>query len=160
MKDSSKSNGSVTVQERRPSRLLAWPEELERYFDRRFGQSPIRFWRRPETSEAWLPDMDVFEKDGKLVIRTDLPGMTSQNIDVNIEADVLTIKGKREEQKEVKEGDYYCSERATGEFYRTIRLPEGVSADAFEAHYDSGVLEVTVPKPTKAEAKSVKVEVK
>jgi HSP20 family protein len=160
MKDTGKGNGSVTVQERRPGRLLAWPEELERYFDRRFGEFPLRFWRKPGASEAWLPDMDVFEKDGKLVIRTDLPGMTAENIDVSVEGDVLTIKGRRVEQKEVKQEDYYCSERASGEFFRTIRLPEGVAPDAFEAHYDNGVLEVTVPKPTKAETKSVKVQVK
>jgi HSP20 family protein len=104
--------------------------------------------------------MDVFEKDGKLVIRTDIPGMAAANIDVSVEGDVLTIKGRREEEKAVKEENYYCSERATGEFFRTIRLPEGVSADAFEAHYDNGVLEVTVPRPTASEAKSVKVEVK
>ena len=160
MKEISKANGSVAVQERRPARLLAWPEELERYFDRRFREWPLRFWRRPEAAEAWLPDIDVFEKDGKLVIRTDLPGMTAENIDVSVEGDVLTIKGRREEEKEVKEEHYYCSERATGEFFRTIRLPEGVSADTFEAHYDEGVLEVTVPKPTKGETKSVKVQVK
>ena len=160
MKERGKSNGAVAVQERRHGRLLAWPEELERYFDRRFREWPLRFWRRPEAAGAWLPDMDVFEKDGKLVVRTDLPGMTAENIDVSIEGDVLTIKGKREEEKEIKEADYFCSERASGEFFRTIRLPEGVSADAFEAHYDNGVLEVTVPRPAKAETKTVKVPVK
>jgi HSP20 family protein len=160
MKDTGKSNGSVTVQERRPARFLAWPEELERYFDRRFGEWPLRFWRRPETAKAWLPEVDIFEKDDKLVVRTDLPGMTAENIEVSVEGDILTVKGHREEEKEVKEEDYYCSERATGEFFRTIRLPEGVSAGAFEARYENGVLEVTVPKPTKGETKSVKVEVK
>jgi len=159
MKDTGKSNGSVTVQERRPGRLLAWPEELERYFDRHFREWPLRFWRQPVEQGAWLPEMDVFEKDGKLVIRTDLPGMTAENIEVSVEGDVLTIKGRREEEKEATEGNYYCSERTTGEFFRTIRLPEGVSADDFEAHYDNGVLEVTVPKPTKTETKSVKVQV-
>ena len=159
MNTTSKSDGAVTVQQR-PSRLLTWPEELERYFDRRFGEFPLRFWRRQGTEVAWLPDMDVFEKDGQLVIRTDLPGMTVENIDVTVEGDVLTIRGKREAEKEVTEEGYYCSERATGAFFRTIRLPEGVKADALEAHYDKGVLEVAVPKPEKTEAKSVKVEVK
>jgi HSP20 family protein len=160
MTQATKGNGSVTVQERRPARLLAWPEELERYFDRRFGQWPFRFWRRPEGRGGWLPEMDVFEKDGKLVVRTDLPGMTADDIEVSVEGDVLTIKGHREEEKEVKEEDYYCSERATGDFFRTVRLPEGVTPDAFEAHYENGILEVTVPRPQKAEAKSVKVPVK
>jgi HSP20 family protein len=86
--------------------------------------------------------------------------MTRENIEVSVEGDVLTIKGKREEQKDVKEEDYYCSERATGAFLRTIRLPEGVEAGTLEAHYANGVLEVTVPKPSKAEPRAVKVEVK
>jgi len=158
MTNSDKSN--LSVQERRPRRLLAWPEEFERYFDRRMHDWPLRFWRRPEATEGWLPDIDVFEKDGKIVVRTDLPGMTAENIDVSVEGDVLTIKGRREEEKEVKEQNYFCSERASGEFFRTIRLPEGVSAHGFEARYENGVLEVTVPKPTKGETKSVKVEVK
>jgi HSP20 family protein len=160
MADVSKGNGSVTVQERRPARLLTWPDELERYFDAHWKRWPLRLWRRPEAAETWLPEMDIFEKEGKLVIRTDLPGMTTENIEVSVEGDVLAIKGRREEEKEVKEEDYYCSERATGEFSRTIRLPEGVSADAIEAHYTDGVLEVTVPKPAAGETKTVKVEVK
>jgi len=70
------------------------------------------------------------------------------------------VSGKREEKSEVKEENYYCSERSTGEFSRTIRLPEGVSAESVEASYTDGVLEVTVPKPTQAETKSTKVPVK
>jgi HSP20 family protein len=153
-----RSNGSVTVQEKRPTRLLAWPEEIERYFDTRFRR-PFAFWRRPDATGAWMPDMDVFEKDGKVVVRTDLPGMTAENIDVSVEGDVLTIKGSREEKKEFREENFYCSERATGEFYRTVRLPDGVTGEGVEAHYENGVLEVTVPKPTAAETKTVKIEV-
>jgi HSP20 family protein len=152
--------GKVAVLERKPRKLLAWPEEFERYFDRRFREWPMRFWRRPEVTEAWLPDVDVFEREGKIVVRTDLPGMRSEDIDVSVEDDVLTIKGRREEEEEVKEDDYYCSERASGEFMRTIRLPESVTAETVDAHYENGVLELTIPKPAAAEAKSGKVPVK
>lgn len=160
MKDTGKSNGSTAMQKRRPSHLLGWPEELERYFDRRFGEWPLRFWRRPEAVQAWLPDIDVFEKEGNVVIRMDLPGMTAENIDVSVEGDVLTVRGHREEEREVKEEDYYRSERASGDFFRTIRLPEGVAPDALDARCENGVLEVTVPKPASPETKSVKVHVK
>jgi HSP20 family protein len=152
--------GKVAVQERKPRKLLGWPEEFERYFDRRFREWPLRFWRRPEVAEAWLPDVDVFEKEGKLVVRTDLPGMRSEDINVSVADDVLTIRGRREEEEVVKEEDYYCSERASGEFLRTIRLPGGVSAESIDAHYEKGVLEVTIPTPAAAEAKPVKVPVK
>jgi HSP20 family protein len=153
-------NGKGTaVEERRPRRLLGWPEEFERSFGRHMREWPLRFWRLP-AEEAWMPEVDVFEKEDKVVVRTDLPGMRPEDIDVSVEGDVLTIKGHREEEKEVKEEDYYCSERATGEFLRTVRLPEGAAADQVEAHYENGVLEVTVPKPAATPTAAVKVPVK
>ena len=152
---------SIAVQERRPRRLLAWPEDMERYFDRRMRDFawPFRRWRRP-VMEAWFPDVDVFEREGKIVIRADVPGMRPEDVDVTVEGDLLTIKGHREEEKEIKEENYYSSERAFGEFTRTVRLPEGAATDAIEASCAAGVLEVTVPRPSAPAAKSVKVQVK
>jgi len=155
MENGVKEKGSVAVRER-PRRLLAWPEEFERYFDRRMRDWPFRIWRR---SAGWLPDLDVFDADGKFVVRADLPGLRSEDIDVTVEGDLLTIKGHREEAREVKEEDYYCSERASGDFVRTVRLPDGAAADGIEARYENGVLELTVPKPA-VESKPVKVQVK
>jgi len=151
----------VTIQEKRPRRLLAWPEDMERYFDRRMRDFawPFRRWRRP-VMEAWFPDVDVFEREGKIVIRADVPGMRPEDVDVTVEGDLLTIKGHREEEKEIKEENYYSSERAFGEFTRTVRLPEGAATDAIEASCAAGVLEVTVPRPSAPAAKSVKVQVK
>jgi HSP20 family protein len=143
----------------RPRRPL-WPD-VERYFDRFMRGFPTsRRFSRTLTTEGWLPEIDVFERDGKLVVRADLPGMKSEDIDVTVAGDLLTVSGKREEEKEVKEEHYYCSERSTGEFTRTIRLPEGVTAESVEASYADGVLEVTVPRPATAEAKTTKVPVK
>jgi HSP20 family protein len=153
-------NGKGTaIEERKPRRLLGWPEEFERSFGRHLREWPLRFWRLP-ASEAWMPDLDVFEKDGKVVVRTDLPGMRLEDIDVSVEGDVLTIKGHREEEKEVKEEDYYCSEPSTGEFLRSVRLPEGTAVDKVDAHYENGVLEVTIPKPAATSTAAVKVPVK
>lgn len=107
-----------------------------------------------------MPDIDVFEREGKVVVRADLPGMKREDMQVTVEGDLLTIKGRREEEKEVKEEDYYCSERSTGEFSRTMRLPEAATAEAIEAKYEDGVLEVTVPKPASPESKAKTVTVK
>ena len=152
---------AITVQEKRPRRLPAWPEDMERYFDRRMRDFawPFRRFRRP-IMEAWLPDIDVFEREGKIVVRADLPGMRAEDVEVSVEGDLITITGKREEEKEVKEENYYCSERAFGEFSRTVRLPEGSTAEEIEATCSEGVLEVMIPKPSAPEAKSVKVLVK
>src|SRR5512132_4665837 len=103
----------VIIQEKRPRRLLAWPEDMERYFDRRmrdFAAWPFRRLRR-SVIEAWFPDIDVFEREGKVVIRADLPGMRPEDVDVTVEGDLLTIKGRREEEGEIEEENYYSSER-------------------------------------------------
>ena len=152
------SKQGVSVLER-PRRTL-WPD-VERYLDRfmRGFPTPRRF-ALPWAPEGWFPEIDLFEREGKIVLRADVPGMKAEDIDVTVEGDSLTVSGKREEKSEVKEENYYCSERSTGEFSRTIRLPEGVSAESVEASYTDGVLEVTVPKPTQAETKSTKVPVK
>ena len=155
------SKGGVVVQERRPRRTPAWP--FEPYFDRimrGFTPRAFRLWPRLWAGEEWLPEIDVFEREGKIVVRADLPGMKREDIQVSVEGDTLTIKGRREEEKEVKEEDYYCCERSTGEFSRTMRLPEGVGAEAVEATYDNGVLEVTVPRPAAPEKKAVNVSIK
>jgi HSP20 family protein len=160
--NSEKANkGGVAVHERRPRRAPAWP--FEPYFDRiarGFTPRAFRLWPRLWAGEEWLPDIDVFEREGKIVVRADLPGMKREDIQVAVEGDLLTIKGRREEAKEVKEEDYYCSERSTGEFSRTMRLPEGASTEAVDARYEDGVLEVTVPRPAAPESKSKTVTVK
>lgn len=146
------------VTERRP--WMAWPEEMQAILDRRmrrFGLRPFREWLH---GGEWLMDIDMFRKDDTLVIRADVPGIKPEDIEVTVDGDLLTIKGHREEEKEVEDEDYYCSERSSGSFVRTVRLPEGVTADQVDAHRDNGVLEVTIPLPKAAEPKAVKVTVK
>jgi HSP20 family protein len=137
--------------------------DVERYFDRLMRGFPpwtARRGGRPTFLEGWFPDIDVFERDDKIVLRADLPGMKSEDIDVSLAGDLLTVSGRRQEATEVKEENYYCSERSTGEFSRTIRLPEGVVADDVQATYTDGVLEVTVPRPPQSTAETKRVPVK
>ncbi len=155
----SNGSGNVSVQVRRPRRLLAWPEEVERVM-RGFTPWSWRRWPRPWPAEEWVPEIDVFERDGKLIIRADVPGMKREDFEVTVEADLLTIKGRREEEKEIREEDYYRCERSTGEFARTVRLPEGTSPEAVEATYEDGVLEISIPRPAAPETKTVKVQIK
>lgn len=164
MNNSKQTSSPVAVRERRFPRAFGWPEDIERFFDRAFrGGFPRPWLTRPglHREAGWLPDMDVFERNGKSVVRMDLPGLKREDIEVTVEDDVLVIRGHREEEKEVKEDDYYCAERATGEFSRAIRLPKGASGDGIEATYADGVLEVTMPsKAATAEKSSTKIDVK
>ena len=102
----------------------------------------------------------MFQREGKVIVRTDLPGLKREDIDVEVEDGSLAIHGRREEEKEVKQEDYYCCERASGEFSRSISLPEGVTPESIEAVCDNGVLEVSIPRPAAPEAKKITVQVK
>ncbi len=116
-----------------------WSKEGERFLDRdwpdfglgvrpRFG---LRHWQRRWLAGdfAWSPDVDVVKKEGKVIVRANLPGVKREDIDVSIQDNMLVIKGSRKEEKEVKEEDYYRVERMSGKFSRAISLPEGVKAE-------------------------------
>jgi HSP20 family protein len=108
----------------------------------------------------WSPRIDVLERDGQFTVRADLPGMSKDDIKVEILDGLLTIQGERtNEKKEEREG-YSYSECSYGSFYRTIPLPEGADASKATADFRNGVLEVTVPAPARAESKARQVEVR
>ena len=160
-----KEKESIAVR-RRPE-LAKWPEEIESVFDRAFrgfGLWPLRrsWLLSPRTwrAEAWMPDMDVFDKNGAMMVRVDLPGVAKDNVEVAVEGDMLVVRGQRREEREIKEEAYRCVERASGDFYRAVSLPEGARTEAIEAAYRDGVLEVTIPCATPRAAVKRKVEVK
>ena len=97
-----------------------------------------------ETS-TWLPQVEVFERDGKLTIRADLPGLSRDDIDVALTNDAVVIRGERQQEREENEEGYYRSERSYGSFYRSIPLPTGVNAEQANATFHNGVLEITMP---------------
>jgi HSP20 family protein len=138
-----------------------WPREIQRFLDHAWIPSgAIRRWRRPWMPDEWMPDMDIFEREGKFVVRADLPGMKREDIQVRVEGETLVIHGHRQEETEVDEKDYHHSERRTGTFTRTLALPDGFNPGAIEATYKDGVLEVTVPRPTVTNQDPITVEVK
>ncbi len=107
----------------------------------------------------WYPKIDIQERNGQFLVRADLPGMTRDNIQVELTDDSLVIQGERkQEQKEEREG-YAYSECSYGRFYRAIPLPEGVDPSKATAEFRNGVLEVSMPEPQRPEAKARRVEI-
>jgi len=100
----------------------------------------------------WMPDIEVMERDGKLEIRADLPGMKAEDVKVDVEDEVLTISGERQHHQEGTEGGVFHSERSYGSFSRSIALPQGVDPGAIEARFEDGVLEITLPMPQRQTA--------
>jgi HSP20 family protein len=128
-------------------------EEMDRLFDDfGFGGSLAvpSFGTLGRQAFDWSPQTEIFERDNQLVIRADLPGLTKDDVNVNIEDNRITIWGeRRSEHKEENKGGYYRSERSYGSFYRSIPLPEGIDADKTTANFNNGVLEITMPAPAK-----------
>ncbi|MDZ7379932.1 MAG: Hsp20/alpha crystallin family protein, partial [candidate division KSB1 bacterium] len=130
-------------------------DPFERFMERFFSDFPRFPWPRIDWPEVWrplrefelkVPAVDVYEEGDDLVVKADLPGLTKDQVEVNLTDKVLTIKGEKERSEEVKDKDYYRSERTFGSFTRTITLPIEVKADAATATLKDGVLEIRLPK--------------
>lgn len=117
--------------------------DIERLFD----FSPRLFSRESLLigESAWIPSIDVFEKEGSLVIRADLPGLTKDEVDVEVTDEAITLTGERKKEVEEEKEGMYRFERAYGSFYRAVPPPEGVKPEQVKATFTNGVLEEPVP---------------
>jgi HSP20 family protein len=118
--------------------------EMNRLFDGFFGS---RTTGRNGGVSRWIPAMDLVERGDEFVLRADLPGMSEEDVSIEIKDHVLTISGERKAEHEEEGESYYRAERAFGSFTRTLTLPEGVDPDAVAASFADGVLDVRIPKP-------------
>jgi HSP20 family protein len=137
--------------------------EIERWFRWPFAFTPrllSAFPRMTMPGKAWAPTMDVFEKNGMIVVKAELPGLTKEDVKVEVVGDDLLISGEAKAETEVKEEAYYRCERTFGSFYRRMPLPTGTKAEQVEATLTDGVLEVHIPKPAAPKTETTKVEVK
>jgi HSP20 family protein len=146
---------------------------LSRGFGRDFGLgrgllSP--FWGNAGTdlwsdvtdggAALWSPAVEVLEKGDKLVVRAEIPGVSREDVNVDITDDALTIEGERRQESEDRGEGFYRSERSYGRFLRTIPLPEGVNAENAEAKFKDGVLEVTLPAPKRERTRGRKLTIR
>jgi HSP20 family protein len=101
--------------------------------------------------------MDVVETGDHFVLKADLPGLSENDVKIELEDNVLTIAGERKAEHEQQGEGYYRVERSWGAFSRSLTLPEGVNADAIQANFDRGVLEVRIPKPEEQKPRKVQI---
>ena len=144
--------------------IPAWERDIDRWFDdvRRRLHFPSlwggeRWW--PTEVEVQVPALDVYETDEEVVLKADMPGLSKDQIEVNLSDSTLTVTGEKKKEAEVKEEHYYRSERSFGSFTRTVHLPAEVKAAEAKATFKDGVLEVRLPKTEAARRKAVKVKV-
>lgn len=134
-------------------------DEVDRVFDqfgvgrswltprraRAWSESP---WQESSTAlEAWAPDVEVFQRENELVVRADLPGLTKDDVKVDVTDESIVIQGERRREQEFERNGIYRSERSYGSFRRIIPLPQGAITDQAKATFKDGVLQVTMPTP-------------
>lgn len=136
--------------------------EVDKVFDDFFsGWSGLSRRRRHRGEEVELiePAVEVSETDEAVVVKAQVPGVSKDQLEVEITADGLTLKGEMKEEKEEKKKNYHYQEIRYGAFLRTVPFPVAVESDKATATLKAGVLQVTVPKSTQGKSKPVKVEV-
>ena len=130
--------------------------EVNRLFDNFLGRPA----QQPGSMErVWAPAVDMYETKDALVVAAELPGLDEKDIHLSIIGDVLSVRGERQWNQEVKQESYYRGERWYGKFERTLPLPMPVQADKVTAKYRDGVLTITLPKVEEIRPKEIKIDV-
>jgi HSP20 family protein len=138
-------------------------DEMDRLFGEFAGFGPSALgWPQEERGVlgrgAWAPQVEVFEREGKLVVCADLPGLKKDDVSVDIDENAITIQGERRQEREEKRAGYYVSERSYGSFHRTIPLPEGISAENAKATFRDGVLEIELDAPKRERGRRLDIQ--
>jgi len=141
-------------------------DDMDRLFDEyvpgRFAPSSERRdlqLRGVPFAALWEPQVDVVQGEGRLVVRADLPGLSKDDVRVELTDEGLVLEGERRSEIEEEREGTYRSERSYGSFRRAIPLPEGFDASGAEAHFENGVLEITLPMPEAASrAKRIEIQ--
>lgn len=134
--------------------LLVKPEPFSQEFDRFFN---TLFDAGRGSPRRWVPAMDLAEADDHFVLKADLPGLSEDDVSIEIQDGTLTLSGERKAEHEEHEKGWHRVERSHGSFSRSLSLPQGVDADAVTADFDKGVLSVRIPKPAERKPRRVQI---
>lgn len=138
-----------------PTRTL---RDLQREVDDIFDRFFDRGSSNQGSSAVWSPRTDLLETDNSYRIRLDLPGMTKEDITINLQNNTLTVRGERKSERTDEEEDYVRVERAFGTFHRTFTLPDAVDDQNIEAGYKDGVLTIDVPKTEESTRRQIEIQ--
>jgi HSP20 family protein len=133
--------------------LLMRPEPLAADFDRFFNT----LFDRNQAAQRWVPAMDLVEHEDHFLLRADLPGMTEEDVNIELNDGALTVSGERKAEHTERERGFYRLERQFGQFSRTLTLPEGIDPEQVKASFANGVLEVWIPKPEQRKPRRIPI---
>ena len=157
----------MAIQLRKPEiRMTVWDpvrdmRDLERRFRGSFGDlldwSTLPALLNREMDRFWAPSIELVDKGDRLLVRAELPGMKTEDIEVSIDEDGLTISGERKQDQSAKDEHYVYQEHFYGTFRRTIPLPASVDQDGVQASYENGILQVTLTKSPETKARKIEI---
>jgi len=129
-------------------------DRMNRLFD-----NAGRGWRadEPAATTSWSPSVDIFETEGEIIVKAELPGLERKDIVLHLENNVLTLRGERKFEKETKEENYHRIERSYGNFCRSFSIPATVDDEKIRADYKDGVLKIALPKKEQAKPKQINI---
>ena len=134
--------------------LSIMQDRMNRLFD-----DAGRGWRgdEPSSTTTWSPAVDIYETENEIMVHAELPGVDRKDITLNLEKNVLTLKGERRFEKETKHENYHRIERAYGGFSRSFSIPAIVEEDKIQAEYKDGILKISLPKKEQVKAKQIQI---
>ncbi len=134
--------------------MMTLREAMDRLFDEAFT--------RPLSTGGGLemPSIDMYQTNNDVVVKAALPGINPDDVNINVSADVLTLKGNYKQEDEIKDAQYHIREHRHGMFERSIMLPSSIQPDKARAEFDKGILTITLPKTESVKTKTVNIKVK
>lgn len=137
--------------------MVTMQDRMNRFLDDSFTTTGAGFGGGQLEMANWHPMVDIYDKDEKIVIKAELPGLEKKDIAIDVKDRVLTLKGERAYDNETKDEKYYRRERTYGKFQRSFTLPAGLDSEKIKADYKDGVLSVEIPKPEKEQPKQITI---
>jgi len=136
---------------------FALMRRMSEEMDRMFGE--FAFGGRTGEGSAWVPAVEVSEREGNLVVHADLPGVKPEEVKLQITNDALVLEGERKWENQENRGGVHRTESRYGQFYRSVPLPEGINPDQVRAKFENGMLEVKMPlPPQQSGARQIQIE--
>ena len=139
--------------------LMSLQERMNRLFDESYRGTRTGNADEWALGGSWAPAVDIYEQDGNIVMKAELPGIDPKAVDIRLENNTLTLRGERKLDKEVNEDNYHRVERSYGSFSRSFTLPTVVDQGNIKAEYKDGVLKLTLPKREEAKPRQIQVNV-
>lgn len=135
-------------------------EEMDRMLESFFPQGWLRQFRAPwemAEAETRFPRVDIVDRDDDILLRAAIPGVRRQDLEISVTENTITLKGSAGREEEEEKGSYYRHEILHGAFVRTVSLPSDIDTDKTQAKFNEGILEITMPKVSKAKRRTISV---